>query len=118
LRLVTFPPLPPFPERKLPRFSRRIALATALLAPWLYFRRLDFFFAGMTFSCPLENLFREEVVPAHFSLRISSKYFLGKPSTTYQRPAAPDSKPMKRDTTGHTKDSFRRRPVIVLAIGL
>jgi hypothetical protein len=66
LRLVTFPPLPPFPERKLPRFSRRMALATALLAPWLYFRRLDFFFAGMTFSCPLENLFREEVVPAYF----------------------------------------------------
>jgi hypothetical protein len=117
LRLVTFPPLPPFPERKLPRFSRRIALATALLAPWLYFRRLDFFFAGMTFSCPLENLFREEVVPAHFPLRISSKYF----SASHRQPIndqPPDSKPMKRGTTGHTKDSFRRRPVIVLAIGL
>jgi hypothetical protein len=100
LRLVTFPPLPPFPERKLPRFSRRTALATALLAPWLYFRRLDFFFAGMSFSCPLEDLFREEVVPSAFPPRISSNYFSGKQSTICQPRSAPHAKRMKLDTTG------------------
>src|SRR5260370_13353810 len=42
LRLVTFPPLP---LRSVPRFRRRIALATSLLALRLYFRLPDFFFA-------------------------------------------------------------------------
>ena len=35
LRLFTFPPLPPFPERSVPLFLRRTALATVLLAPLL-----------------------------------------------------------------------------------
>lgn len=42
LRLVTLPPLPPFPERSLPRFSRRMALATLFPAALPYFRVLDF----------------------------------------------------------------------------
>lgn len=32
LRLVTFPPLPPFPERNVPFFSRLMALSMLLLA--------------------------------------------------------------------------------------
>src|SRR6185312_3083526 len=36
-RLVTFPPLPPLPDRKVPRFSRRMALSTLLLAASPYF---------------------------------------------------------------------------------
>jgi hypothetical protein len=43
LRLFTLPPLPPGPERRVPRFLRRIALATVLLAPLLYLRADDFF---------------------------------------------------------------------------
>jgi hypothetical protein len=34
LRLFTLPPLPPLPERSVPLFFRRIALATLLLAPF------------------------------------------------------------------------------------
>jgi hypothetical protein len=34
--LFTTPPLPPFPERSVPRFSRRIALSTDLLAAFPY----------------------------------------------------------------------------------
>lgn len=53
LRLFTLPPLPPGPERRVPCFLRRIALATVLLAPLLYlrpddlFRPDDFFVRGM-----------------------------------------------------------------------
>jgi hypothetical protein len=39
LRLFTRPPFPAFPERSVPRFLLRIALATVLLAPLLYLRR-------------------------------------------------------------------------------
>jgi hypothetical protein len=46
LRLVTLPPLPPFPDRSVPRFSRRIVLSTLLLAAAPYFR-LDPFLVGM-----------------------------------------------------------------------
>src|SRR5579863_4457600 len=42
LRLFTAPPLPPFPERRVPFFSRRTALSTALLAALPYLRPLDF----------------------------------------------------------------------------
>jgi hypothetical protein len=55
LRLFTLPPLPPFPDRSVPFFLRRIALATVLPADLLYFRppdllrELDFFLAGMLF---------------------------------------------------------------------
>lgn len=55
LRLFTIPPLPPLPERRVPRFLRRMALATVWLAPRLYLRPLDFLralalrFPGMLF---------------------------------------------------------------------
>jgi hypothetical protein len=39
------PPFPPLPLRKVPRFRRRIARSTSLLAPSLYLRRPDFFAA-------------------------------------------------------------------------
>jgi hypothetical protein len=39
LRLVTRPPLPPLPERSVPRFLLRMALATVLPAPLPYLRR-------------------------------------------------------------------------------
>jgi hypothetical protein len=41
LRLFTLPALPRLPERRVPRFLRRMALATVLLAPLLYRRPLD-----------------------------------------------------------------------------
>ena len=53
LRLFTFPPLPPLPDFSVPRFLRRMALATDLLAPLLYLRPLDFFFLGIR---PPDNL--------------------------------------------------------------
>src|ERR1700687_6176132 len=49
-RLVTLPPLPPLPDRRVPRFSRRNALPTALPAASPYLRRLAFFFAGIPTS--------------------------------------------------------------------
>jgi hypothetical protein len=49
LRLFTHPPLPPLPERSVPRFLRRIALSTVLPAALPYRRPRDL---------PLE-LFRE-----------------------------------------------------------
>jgi hypothetical protein len=42
LRLFTVPALPRLPERSVPRFLRRMALATVLLAPLLYRRPRDF----------------------------------------------------------------------------
>jgi len=53
LRLFTFPPLPALPDFSVPRFLRRIALATDLLAPLLYLRLLDFCFLGIR---PPDNL--------------------------------------------------------------
>src|SRR5579864_3367336 len=46
LRLVTLPPLPPRPERRVPRFLRRRALATVFPAALLYLRPRDFFLAA------------------------------------------------------------------------
>ncbi len=40
-RLFTLPPLPPLPLRNVPRFRRRIALSTSLLALGLYLRLPD-----------------------------------------------------------------------------
>jgi hypothetical protein len=40
-RLVTFPPWPDLPRRRVPFLRRRIALSTRLLALLLYFRPLD-----------------------------------------------------------------------------
>jgi hypothetical protein len=42
LRLFTTPPLPPFPERSVPFFSRRTAFSTLLPAALPYLRLLDF----------------------------------------------------------------------------
>lgn len=55
LRLFTVPPLPALPERSVPRFFLRMALATLFCAPVPYFRE-DFFLAGML------NLLRFELV--------------------------------------------------------
>jgi hypothetical protein len=52
LRLFTLPPFPPLPERKVPFFFRRIALATVLPAAFPYFREL--FLLGINFSRCLE----------------------------------------------------------------
>src|SRR5262245_12453842 len=41
-RLFTVPPFPPLPRCSVPRLRRRMARSTSLLAPRLYFRRLDF----------------------------------------------------------------------------
>jgi hypothetical protein len=68
LRLFTLPALPPLPDRSVPFFLRRIALATVLLADLLYlrppdlFRELDFFLAGMLFSRCLEERIALKVV--------------------------------------------------------
>jgi len=42
LRLFTFPPWPDFPLFSVPRFLRRIALSTLLLAAFPYFLPDDF----------------------------------------------------------------------------
>lgn len=47
LRLFTRPPLPPLPERRVPRFLLRMALATVLLAPLPYLRRDADFLAAI-----------------------------------------------------------------------
>jgi hypothetical protein len=47
--LLTAPPLPPFPERSLPLFSRCIALLTLLLAAFPY---SAMFLFPSTFVCP------------------------------------------------------------------
>jgi hypothetical protein len=49
IRLLTVPPLPPRPDFKVPRFLRRIALATVLPAAFPYLRPDDFFLVGMRF---------------------------------------------------------------------
>lgn len=53
-RLVTRPPRPPLPERRVPRFSRRMALSTLLPAALPYLRPPDFlleaFLAGIFIS--------------------------------------------------------------------
>src|SRR5262245_11579072 len=54
LRLFTVPPLPPGPDLSVPRFLRRIALATVLLAALPYFlppcpREDEVFFVGIAF---------------------------------------------------------------------
>jgi hypothetical protein len=54
-RLLTFPPFPPRPERSVPLFFLRIALATVLPAALLYLRPRDFFFVAMQFSLFFEE---------------------------------------------------------------
>jgi len=53
LRLLTGPPFPPFPERRVPFFSRRMARSTDLAAAFPYLRLPDlrellFFLVGMS----------------------------------------------------------------------
>src|ERR1700681_3720441 len=61
LRLVTLPPLPPWPERSVPRFSRCRALLTLLPAALPYLVRPDFlrdlepFLAAMRILLPLRG---------------------------------------------------------------
>jgi hypothetical protein len=50
LRLFTLPPFPPLPDLSVPRFLRRIALATVLLAALPYFRPRDFVLIAMDSS--------------------------------------------------------------------
>ena len=49
LRLFTLPPRPPLPDRSVPCFLRRIALATRFPAAFPYLRRLDDFLVGIFF---------------------------------------------------------------------
>lgn len=65
LRLLTLPPLPPLPERKVPRFLRRIALSSVFRAalPYLrldFFREL-FFFVAMGCRAQLSVLSLSEI---------------------------------------------------------
>jgi hypothetical protein len=59
LRLFTFPPLPPLPERSVPCFLRRIALSTVFPAALPYRRPRDLFpelfLAGMVPSCSFRS---------------------------------------------------------------
>src|ERR1700721_3435288 len=55
LRLLTVPPFPPLPQRRVPLFFLRMALATVLLAALPYFRldflpELDLFLVAIKFS--------------------------------------------------------------------
>jgi hypothetical protein len=52
LRLVTLPPLPPFPDLRVPFFLRRIADSTRLLAALPYFRLPDDFFLAAIANSP------------------------------------------------------------------
>jgi hypothetical protein len=52
LRLVTLPPLPPFPDLSVPFFRRRIADSTRLLAALPYFRLPDDFFRAAIANPP------------------------------------------------------------------
>ena len=54
--LFTLPPLPPRPERKVPFFLRRMALATVFPAPLLYLRRPFFWLASWLSSTTLLRL--------------------------------------------------------------
>lgn len=67
LRLFTLPPFPPGPDFRVPRFLRRIALATVFPADFEYFRPDDLrpddvFVCAMSSSWDLENLVAFEVV--------------------------------------------------------
>jgi hypothetical protein len=54
LRLFTRPPLPPGPDLSVPRFLRRIADSTILLAASPYLRLLDDFFRAAMRALPGE----------------------------------------------------------------
>lgn len=68
LRLFTRPPLPPGPDFKVPRFRRRIALPTLLLAARLYFRWLLFFRAGI--NPPVASDQQRTTAGSHKSRRV------------------------------------------------
>ena len=55
LRLFTLPPFPALPERKVPCFLRRMALATVFSAVFPYLRE-DFFRAGMLNLLKVESV--------------------------------------------------------------
>jgi len=54
-RLFTVPPFPPRPDFSVPRFLRRIALATDFPAAFPYRRRDDLRFVGMRYLLKLEE---------------------------------------------------------------
>ena len=61
LRLFTFPPCPALPRRSVPRFRRRMALSTLLLAALPYFRppfRADAFLVAMRASRKMNDTSR------------------------------------------------------------
>ena len=63
VRLFTRPPSRPLPERSVPRFLLRIALATVLLAPLLYLRReRDLLAAMIRFEVVVRSLLRVRIV--------------------------------------------------------
>lgn len=87
LRLVTLPPLPLLPERRVPCFSRRIALSTDLLAASPYFLPPDFFFAAIRASRCLKKL-RNLAVPSMLQARdkFGEKLLLGERLCRLTRP--------------------------------
>ena len=70
-RLVTLPPLPPLPERSVPRFSRRMALATDLptalpyLRPLELLRELELFFGAIWFLLALQRVTKKYGLMSH-----------------------------------------------------
>ena len=54
--LFTFPPFPARPERRVPCFFRRMALATLFPALLLYLRPRDFFLAGILIPFRVDKL--------------------------------------------------------------
>jgi len=62
--LFTAPPLPPFPERSLPLFSRSIALFTLLLAAFPYFAKSLFPSTFVCASCGNRRFRRRHTIRA------------------------------------------------------
>src|SRR5258708_32572022 len=79
LRLFTAPPLPPFPERRVPFFSRRTALSTLLPAALPYLRLLDFLrepvFFRAAMSSSQKHVCGERSVTRNAKLRCGNNAF-------------------------------------------
>src|SRR5260370_5228038 len=67
LRLFTAPPLPPFPERRVPFFLRRAALSTDLPAALPYLRLLDFLRQPAFFRSALSTLLKNVSLSRSFA---------------------------------------------------
>src|SRR5258707_8996325 len=77
LRLFTAPPLPPFPERRVPFFLRRTALSTDLPAALPYLRLLDFLREPAFFRAAIPILLKNVRVERSFAR--SAKLRCGNP---------------------------------------